>query len=156
MSCAALLEILPGPVEHAVLEIDHRAKIDALGRKTGRRQIAVGDEAAVAQELGTDQQRVSRKSRKALIGRIAKTRRPQWQDLPPLLLGLHERIDPGIGDWPEIADAVGPWKGCRMQNDAGAARRRFLVSPGHANPLTVTFLKVFPECTTPAPRNRAR
>ncbi len=105
------LKGFPGASQHAILEGDDRAVIDAGSLEACTFQIAVIQNAVLNKELRANEIRIACERGKTLIGRVAEARGTQRQDLPPLLAGVYQGVDPGIGRRAEIADSVRPRQG---------------------------------------------
>ncbi len=118
-----LCETLVRLAEQGHLEVDDLPELDVLAVELGRSGEVLGHEQAFFFEGGqVDEQRVSGGRREALVGRVAVAGGAQGQDLPDLLVGLEQEIDETEGLTAQGADAVGPWQGCRVEEDSTATQ----------------------------------
>src|SRR5262245_13317179 len=117
------MEALPCALEQRGLPLDHRAEVDALFGELGRREIRIGEQAVVAEQLGRDEQWIPGERRKQLIGRVAVAGRPEWQHLPEALPGVGEEANERVRFGPEVANAERSGQRRRMEQKPGAAHR---------------------------------
>src|SRR5262249_47006875 len=103
---AARLKIAPGLMEKRALERNDGAVIDALRGKGGLRHGRGIQQPILDQKLRTDQLRIAGESREALIGGMTVARWTEREDLPPLLPGVDQPLDPVACGGAQIADAV--------------------------------------------------
>ena len=105
--------------EQGSFPADHRAIVDALRREAwpvGKGRAA--EQTVVRQLVQTDEHRVARKGRKALIGRVGVARWAKRQQLPDRLPRRDEPIHEAIGRIPQLPDAMGAGQRGGMQQDA--------------------------------------
>jgi len=132
-------ERLCRPEQYRSLELNRCPEVDRVCWK-GRRlsQVQLLEKSLIAQALKAQQQRVTGKSGKALVGRIAVSSWIERQHLPQLLSGGEQEVSEFIGTRPEIADAEAARQRGAMQQDSAHSRefhaadvRRHLL-PGQA------------------------
>jgi len=92
-----------------------------VGRKGTIFAIARLEQAVLLQLLRADKERIGHERRQRLIGRMAVTRWPERQHLPPGLTCGGESIHPGKRGRPHVPDPVAGRQRRHVQEDPGSA-----------------------------------
>ena len=101
-----MVKVFPRRIEQRALEPLDGVEIDCRGRKRPACAIPRPQQSVLDQPVGADQERVARKRRQGLVGRIAIAGRTQRQHLPPALPSLLKPVDPGDSPRTHIANPV--------------------------------------------------
>src|SRR5262245_22081003 len=99
-----------------MFESDDLVEIDGLFGK-GPRLLAIArrQQSFLDQKVRTCQQAVSCEGGQALVRRVAISRWPERQSLPPALAGVVELIHPCKSGRPHVANSVGRGERCDVQ-----------------------------------------
>ena len=120
-------------VQHSEPRADHIAECHVVSREGSDAVEPAGvDKAILAEEVERDQQRIARKCRERLVGRVTKAGRAERQHLPVSLRHLGEPLQPAVGLGADLTDAEAARKRRGMEENAGrAAGQRAGCGSGH-------------------------
>jgi hypothetical protein len=121
LAARPVAERLPGPVKQPLLVLGRVAVIDLARREVDVVQVRRRDQTVADEVVGTDEVGAAGERRVTLVRRVAVAGRAERQYLPPRLFVPGERLDPGVSDWPEVADAVATRERRGMEQNAGRA-----------------------------------
>jgi hypothetical protein len=85
------------------------------------------EKSLIAQAFETDEKRVAREGREALVRGVAVSGGIEREHLPELLSGCGKKVSKFVGAWAEIADSEASGKGSEVKEDATTAREFHLV-----------------------------